>query len=104
MSLMSAPSLPTVLPAARVSVACRACGGAEGASRRAREMMLGTRDEFDYLECSHCGALSLMTPPEDFTRYYPADYYSFAPPEKSAARASSTGRRPRWREWMYRRR
>ena len=52
--------------------------------------MLGTRDEFDYLECSHCGALSLMTPPEDFTRYYPADYYSFAPPEKSAARASST--------------
>lgn len=40
-------------------------------------MMFGTRDTFDYLECSGCGCLQLVDPPPDFSKYYPPDYYSF---------------------------
>jgi SAM-dependent methyltransferase len=39
-------------------------------------MMLGTRDEFLYWECSVCGCLSLATVPADLEKYYPQDYYS----------------------------
>jgi len=38
--------------------------------------MYGTRAEFDYLECSKCGTLSLQNVP-DLSNYYPDDYYSF---------------------------
>ena len=43
-----------------------------------KEMMIGFRDEFNYLECSNCGCLQLYNPPHDLQKYYPADrYYSF---------------------------
>jgi SAM-dependent methyltransferase len=42
-------------------------------------MMFGLREEFDYLECSRCGCVQLCQPPSDFSKYYPADYYSFQP-------------------------
>jgi SAM-dependent methyltransferase len=53
----------------------------------AREMMFGLRDEFTYLKCAACGCLQIMTPPEDLSRYYPADkYYSFHTSETPASK------------------
>lgn len=43
----------------------------------AREMMLGFRDSFRYLECNACGCLQLLDPPTDIGRYYPSDYTAF---------------------------
>jgi SAM-dependent methyltransferase len=55
---------------------CRICGNAENNKiHRAREMMFGTRDPFDYLECGACGTLQICEIP-DLSRYYPKDYYS----------------------------
>lgn len=41
-----------------------------------REMMLGLREEFEYLECSDCGCLQILSVPKDISKYYPSDYYS----------------------------
>jgi 2-polyprenyl-3-methyl-5-hydroxy-6-metoxy-1,4-benzoquinol methylase len=50
---------------------------------RVREMMYGLRDKFRYVECTSCGCLQLVDPPTDWSRYYPAAYYSFqANPEQ----------------------
>jgi len=43
------------------------------------ERLLGLGDCFSYMECSKCGLLQLIDMPEDFGKYYPSDYYSFAP-------------------------
>jgi SAM-dependent methyltransferase len=59
------------------SQVCRFCANASGNKRhRVREMMFGTKEVFDYLECASCGALSLATVPSDMSRYYPNNYYS----------------------------
>ena len=43
-----------------------------------KEMMLGLREQFDYMECANCGALSLVHIPIDLSKYYPHNkYYSF---------------------------
>ena len=42
-------------------------------------MMFGWRIPFDYLECSRCGCVQLIDPPADLSKYYPENYYSFAP-------------------------
>jgi len=58
---------------------CNICGNAEENKLHvAREMMFGLKDEFNYFECSKCGCLQLAAIPKDISRYYPADYYSFA--------------------------
>ncbi len=41
-------------------------------------MMFGLRDEFDYLECSSCKCLQIIDVPASMSKYYPANYYSFA--------------------------
>lgn len=58
---------------------CRVCG-AEGdhADFRAREMMFGTREVFDYFQCHSCGCLQISTTPLDLGRHYPEDYYSLS--------------------------
>jgi SAM-dependent methyltransferase len=48
-------------------------------------MMFGTREPFNYLECGACGCLQLVTVPDDLSRFYPKDYYSYAPSEPVAA-------------------
>lgn len=56
--------------------ACRICGNVENnAEHIAYEMMFGTRDRFEYLECSACGTLQLLNVP-DLRAYYPRSYYS----------------------------
>jgi SAM-dependent methyltransferase len=64
---------------------CAICGNQEGNTfHTAREMMLGLRTNFEYLECTGCGCLQLANPPADLAAYYPSDYHSF-----SATRAPS---------------
>lgn len=59
------------------SQCCNICQNSEGnAVFTSREMYLGTRDSFDYLECGHCGCLQLLQPPEDLSPYYPENYYA----------------------------
>lgn len=53
---------------------CLACGSTDFREHRAREMQLGTRDEFTYTECVGCGSLALPDPP-DLTPYYQHDDY-----------------------------
>lgn len=59
---------------------CPICGNQQNNRvHLAREMMFGMRDSFHYLECASCGCLSLIDMPSDMAKYYPRDYYSFAP-------------------------
>lgn len=44
---------------------------------KVREMYFGTREVFDYLECSNCGCLQLLNPPSDYSLHYPKDYFTF---------------------------
>lgn len=72
--------------------ACRVCGGLAGnAIYIARERMYGMGDEFEYLRCGTCGCQQIVTVPADLGRYYPADYYSYAPaPMRGLRRAVTT--------------
>lgn len=57
--------------------ACRVCGYEDGnTSHAAREMMIGLREPFEYIECAACGCLQLQTVPESLARYYGDGYYS----------------------------
>jgi SAM-dependent methyltransferase len=70
---------PGARAAARTDTRCRVCDNASGNSRfRAREMMFGTRVEFDYVECAACGSLQIASIPDDLGAYYPDSYYSLA--------------------------
>ncbi len=44
----------------------------------AREMQLGTREQFVYVECSACESVHIQSVPLDLGRHYPANYYSLA--------------------------
>ncbi|MBN2298546.1 MAG: class I SAM-dependent methyltransferase [Deltaproteobacteria bacterium] len=56
---------------------CKICGNENGnISHIAREMMFGSHEEFEYVECSQCGCLFLKDIPDDMGRYYPSGYYS----------------------------
>lgn len=60
----------------------------------AKEMLKGTRDEFDYIECSNCHCLQLLNPPEDMSNYYNNESYgSFE--KQSASPIKSVMRRVR---------
>lgn len=57
---------------------CRVCKNSEGHTvYHPREMMYGTREVFEYFQCSQCGCLQIAEMPEDMSPYYPGDYYSF---------------------------
>jgi SAM-dependent methyltransferase len=61
-------------------LACAICGNLrDNHTHLAREMMLGLRDEFRYLECGHCRCVYLIDVPADMSKYYPENYYSFVP-------------------------
>jgi SAM-dependent methyltransferase len=61
---------------------CKICNHSNGNKPYiVREMMFGFRDEFEYLECSKCGCLQIVKPPDDLSKYHPNEYASFqAPP------------------------
>jgi SAM-dependent methyltransferase len=67
------------LPPSEV-LACAICGNRHAnRTHVAREMMFGLRDEFRYLECGNCHCVHLIDIPQDMSKYYPHNYYSFAP-------------------------
>jgi 2-polyprenyl-3-methyl-5-hydroxy-6-metoxy-1,4-benzoquinol methylase len=78
--------------------ACRVCGNQSGNKlHRAREMFMGRRDAFDYVECAACGTLQIREVP-DLRPFYEGDYYSFRPPEETGGAAAREGvvRRLAW--------
>ncbi|MBL8182069.1 MAG: class I SAM-dependent methyltransferase [Blastocatellia bacterium] len=59
-----------------MTFACRICSSTSGhTEHRFREMMFGTREEFDYVECGECGTIQIKEL-IDVSPYYPDDYYS----------------------------
>ena len=58
--------------------ACRICNHKDGHQEfRVREMLHGTRKEYEYLECGSCGCLQLADMPEDLSQFYPPDYCAY---------------------------
>lgn len=58
---------------------CSICGNKNNKVLKIKEMMFGTQKEFEYLECSHCGCLFIINPPEDLSNFYESNnYYSFS--------------------------
>lgn len=60
------------------NLSCKICGNSDNNKfYKVREMMYGTREVFDYMECGKCGCLQLTTHLDDPSKYYPTDYYSY---------------------------
>jgi SAM-dependent methyltransferase len=58
---------------------CKICGNSErNTLYQAREMMLGLRERFSYFQCNKCQCLQIIEIPEDMSKYYPSDYYSYS--------------------------
>lgn len=57
---------------------CRICGSSKNQNYIAKEMMLGTRDQFNYFQCDDCRCLQIESFPDDIAEYYPKNYYSFS--------------------------
>ncbi len=58
--------------------ACKICGNKSGNKFfKVREMQFGMRDEFTYCQCSNCECLQITNPPENLSKYYPKEYFSF---------------------------
>ena len=56
---------------------CRTCGAALlERPVLTKEMMFGTRETFEYHECSGCGCLQIAEYPADIARHYPSGYAS----------------------------
>jgi SAM-dependent methyltransferase len=82
--------------------ACRICAADRGHQHfQVREMYFGTRESFDYFECSDCGTIQIAQVPPDLDRHYPSDYYSFAGASSKPASAVQIAFR-RWRSdaWL----
>lgn len=78
-----------VLAVSNPEIMCRVCGNTTGhTSFIAREMMFGTREEFEYFLCESCGCLQITDIPEDLARYYPRTYYSFTQPKERQGKIS----------------
>ena len=57
---------------------CKICGNKNNnRHHKPQEMMLGLRDEHDYIECSVCGCLQIAALPDNLADYYPDNYYSY---------------------------
>lgn len=58
-------------------IKCRVCGEPTGTDNYSiKEMHFGTRDLFDYTQCSNCNCLQILCVPDNLAQYYPDDYYS----------------------------
>src|ERR1700712_3894904 len=58
---------------------CKICNNDKGNKLYSvKEMQLGLRETFTYMECGNCGCMQLMDIPENLGKYYPNEnYYSF---------------------------
>ena len=73
------PHMTAAVPQASKRLTCRICHvRAPADTYRVREMMFGSREEFDYFSCPACGCLQIAEIPADLARHYGPGYYSFA--------------------------
>ena len=58
---------------------CKVCGNTNNNQLHdIKEMQLGLREMFTYLECANCGCMQLQNIPANLGKYYPNEgYYSF---------------------------
>lgn len=57
---------------------CRICGNTkENHKLVVREMMYGLGEMLSYFQCATCGCLQIESAPDDMSKYYPKNYYSF---------------------------
>lgn len=57
---------------------CKVCGKETKENiKTIKESIIGTYEEFEYNECEHCKSLELINIPEDMSKYYEEEYYSF---------------------------
>ena len=58
---------------------CKVCGNTTNNKyHQVKELQLGLREVFTYLECGNCGCMQLMNIPVNLGKYYPnEEYYSF---------------------------
>lgn len=58
---------------------CKICANNENNKKyTVKEMMFGSLDEFEYFQCSKCGCLQILQLPENISKYYENNYYSYA--------------------------
>ncbi|MFL9844364.1 class I SAM-dependent methyltransferase [Flavobacterium rhizosphaerae] len=58
---------------------CRVCGNSNNnKAYQVKEMMFGFKDNFSYYQCSECDCLQIAQIPENISKYYPENYYSFS--------------------------
>lgn len=63
------------------NISCKICGNRKNNSVfTAKELMLNTKHEFEYLECANCRCLQIVDIPENISEYYPNNYLSFKKP------------------------
>lgn len=63
-------------------ISCKICGNQHNNRiHLAKERLLNLGDEFFYLECANCLALQIIQTPDDLSKYYPAEYYSYRKPK-----------------------
>jgi 2-polyprenyl-3-methyl-5-hydroxy-6-metoxy-1,4-benzoquinol methylase len=63
---------------------CRICGNeANNTPYRFKEMMYGTRAEFDYFQCAACECLQITNIPDNLGQYYPDGYSGYISPKES---------------------
>lgn len=56
---------------------CRICSNRDDhPTFTVREMMFGTRANFEYFQCKSCHCLQITNVPTDLSKYYPHNYYS----------------------------
>lgn len=83
------------------AVECRICHArGDYPVYRAREMLHGMREEFQYFECAACGCVQISEVPSDLSRFYPGDYFSFRTHrslDRNPVRRFIDPRRVRWR-------
>lgn len=75
---------------------CRVCGGPVVFAMKVREMMIGTGDSFDYLECRRCGCLQIDSVPTNLDRYYGDAYYTATQRIRSGTAVGLLGLRAGW--------
>lgn len=64
----------------RESLGCRICGNKDGNTVFVvSEMQFGTREPFEYFQCSNCQTLQMVTFPQNMADYYPEEYSTNQP-------------------------
>jgi 2-polyprenyl-3-methyl-5-hydroxy-6-metoxy-1,4-benzoquinol methylase len=57
---------------------CKICSNCKGNKiYLTKEMLYGSKENFNYMKCSKCGCLQNLDIPKDLSRFYPSKYYSF---------------------------